>query len=64
MTEVVAERRPLPHVAQALVEAALGQAGRERGDRDPALVENPQELGVTPARLPEHVADGHPAVTE
>jgi len=49
VTEVVPERRSLLHVPQALVDAALSQAGRQRGDGDPALIEDLQELRVTAA---------------
>jgi hypothetical protein len=59
-----AERDPLVRVPGALVHAALGEAGRERGDRHPALVEDAQELGVAPAALAEQVRGGDAAVGE
>ena len=44
--------------ADALVHAALSQAGGQRGDRHPALVQDPQELGVAPAAPAEQVSAG------
>jgi hypothetical protein len=58
LADLVAERLPLVHVAQALVDAALGQPDRQGGDRDPPLVEDAQELGVAPATLAEQVRSG------
>ena len=63
MPEPVAERRPLAGVAQAFVHAALGQADRERRDRDPALVQDLQELGVTAAARAEQVDPREPGTT-
>jgi len=64
MPEVVAERRPLSDIPHALVDAALGQAGRERRDRDPAFVEYLQELGITAALLTEQVRRRNSAVVQ
>src|SRR5579862_1511824 len=44
--ELAPERLALAEVANAFIDAALRQADRERGDRDPALVEDGQELCV------------------
>ena len=63
-TDRLAERLPLPGVAQRLVDAALGQPGGQRGDRDPALVEGLQELGEAAAPLAEQVGRRHPDVVE
>ena len=54
----MAERLPLAGVAHALVDAALGQADRQRGDRHPALVQDLEELGVAPALRPSRLAAG------
>src|SRR5690606_17884548 len=60
----VAEGLAFARVPQALVDTALREPDAERGDRDPALVEDPQELRVTAATLTEQVLLGHPAVVE
>ena len=57
-----AERLALVGVVDRLVHAALRQPGGQRGDRDPALVEDRQELRVAAAALPHQVAGGHPDV--
>ena len=43
-------------VADGLVDAGLRQPDRERGDRDAALVEDRQEVGVAAAALAQQVA--------
>src|SRR5581483_1241048 len=60
----VAERLPFLRVPQRLVHAALGQPGGQRGDRDAALVEYRQELGVAAAALADEVLRGYPHVVE
>src|SRR5580700_11571550 len=64
LVKTVAERLALAGVPDALVHAALGQAGGQRGDRHPARIEDLQELGVAPAALAEQVLRGDAAVRE
>src|SRR6266568_8475328 len=64
MAEPVTECGPLPDVANALVDAARGQAGRQCRDRNPPLVQGPQELGVAAALLAEQVRGRNPAGRE
>src|SRR6185437_15101061 len=59
-----AERGAVPDVGQRLVHAPLGESGGQGGDRDPALVQRAQELGVAPPALAEQVRRGHPAAVE
>ena len=59
-----AEGLPLAGVLDAQVEAGLDAADRQRGDRDPAVVEGGEELRVAAAPLAEQVGLGHPAVLE
>jgi hypothetical protein len=61
---VRAERLTLLGVAHRVVDAALRRADREGRDGDPALVEDPQEVGVAAAALAEQVLRGHPHVVE
>ena len=51
-------------VVDGRLEAALRGAGRQRGDRDAALVEDVQEVREPAAALAEQVALGHPGVLE
>ena len=60
----LAEGVALLRVLDRLVDAALGEADGQGGDGDPALVEDPQELGEAPAPLAEQVRRRHPAVVE
>jgi hypothetical protein len=64
LADLVAERLPLVDVAQALVDATLGQPHREGGDGDPPFVENAEELGVAPPHLAQQVRFGHPAIAK
>src|SRR5215469_7014927 len=64
VAKMMAERGPLPGVPQALVYAALREAGGERGDRDPAFVENLQELRVAASLRAEQIRGGNPAVAQ
>ena len=64
LPDLVPENLSLGHVREALVYAALGQADRQSGDRDPPLVEDLQELGVTSPLLAEQVVEGYPAIRE
>jgi alkylation response protein AidB-like acyl-CoA dehydrogenase len=47
------ERSSLLGVGDRLINAALGEADAERRERDPALVEDPQELRISAAALAE-----------
>ena len=53
-----AEGLAIAGVRHRHVEAGLDAADRERGDRDPAVVEGGEELGVAAAALAEQVAGG------
>ena len=53
--ERLAEHGALLRVVDRLLEASLRRAGRERGDRDAALVEDVQEVGEAAAALAEQV---------
>src|SRR5581483_10194767 len=59
-----AERLALARVADALLETAPREPGRERGDRDPPVVEGLEELGVAAPSLAEQVRLRHPASRE
>src|SRR5207302_10462483 len=58
------ERAALLRVGHALVEASLGQADAERGDRDAAVVERLEELREPAAPFAEQVRLGDAAVGE
>ena len=53
-----------PRVLDALVDASLRGAGGQRGDRDAALVEDAQEVGVAAAAFTEQILFRHPHVVE
>jgi hypothetical protein len=59
-----AERLALVRVPQRVLEAGLDEAGRERGDRDAAVVERGEELGEPAAALAEQVLLRDAAVLE
>ena len=54
----------LCHVREALVDAALSQAHRQRRYCHPALVEDLEALGVTSAFFAEQVVEGDTAIRE
>src|SRR5690606_21032207 len=54
------EGLPLAGVLDAQLEAGLDEAECEGRDRDPAVVEDREELRVAPATLAEQVVGGHP----
>ena len=62
--ERLAEDGALLRVVDRRLEASLRRAGRERGDRDAALVEDVEEVREPPAPLAEQVRLGHAHVLE
>jgi hypothetical protein len=64
VAKVVTERRAVGDVAQALGDAPGCEAGSQRGDRHPSLVQGRQELGIAAAALAEQVVGGNPAGVE
>src|ERR1017187_7043523 len=64
MAEPVTECGPLADIPQALVHAALGEPHGQRGNGDPPLVQDLQELGVPAALLTQQMIRGYPAGRE
>src|SRR5262249_49741626 len=64
LLEPAAEGLALLGIPYALVHAALGQAGGQRGDRHPALIQDLEELRVAAASFAQEICRRNPASGE